>query len=821
MKVNMTWLNTYLDNQLDLAGEAAQGLAETIERNSVEVDSVSTLAGQQDGLVVAKVESTQGHPDSDHLTIAQLDIGNGQKVQIVTGAPNIATGQLVILAQVGAHIIDRESGDLVEIKAVNLRGQQSAGMVVALQEIGFTNQIAPKDFEAGIYVFDPKSGVQPGDDALEKLGMYEPVIDTDLTPNRADLLSMVGSAYELGAILDFKTTLPSFTLTEQDDVQATDLVGAQIDEDDLLSDYGLRVVTDVQVGDSPLWLQRRLWNAGIRPINNVVDMTNYLMLLYGQPLHAYDLDKLPDQKLTVRLAKEGEKLTTLDQENRDLRPGQDIVIASAGQPLMLAGVMGGTAAEVDGNTQRIVIESARFNPSLIRATARRHNLHSQAASRFERGINPDQIFTVLDHAASLAAELGQGQVAAGQVIGAKTPYQAPEISITTQRINQILGTDLATKTVANIFDRLNLPYQLDQDQFFVKVPGRRTDLRIPADLIEEVARLNGYDNLPATLLTGETTPGQLTHRQRQIRASRHIMESLGLNQAISYALTTPEKASRFAEEDEKGQDLLTLDYPMSSDRTTARQNLLSGLLDDVAYNVARSVTDVALYEQGRVFLNEQPGKQPLELEHLAGVLTGSLQHSTWQDQKNEKVVDFYDLKGIVTTYLTEIGVENVAFHATDRHAAMHPGQTADLYQGNTYLGFIGQIHPRILQEAKLPTVFGFELNLEAIMQVAQGQVDYQPISRFPKITRDLALLVDDQISNQAVEDVITKAAGPYLVDTTVFDVYTGDSLPAGKKSLAYELTYQDRETTLKESTVNEDFDQVIKALEKQLQATVR
>ena len=818
MKTNLTWLNDYLDQAISLDRQAVADLAEQVARTSVEVDSVTTLAQQQDGLVVAEVVSVVPHPDSDHMVITQVNIGEPELIQVVTGAPNVAEGQLVVLAKVGAHIVNHETGELVTLSAANLRGEVSHGMLVALQEIGFDNKIAPKDFEAGIYVFGPNDGVQPGDDALVALGMTDPVMDTDLTPNRADMLSMIGTAYEFGAMLKQPVTEPAFDLVEYETL-ARDQVNVVIDDASLAPKYALRVVNDVTVEDSPLWLQKILWNAGMRPINNIVDITNYMMLMYGQPLHAFDLDKLSGQTIHVRRAMADEQLVTLDDKTRELRAGEDIVIATADEPLMLAGVMGGASSEVDHTTRHIVLEGAVFNPSLVRATARRHNLHSEASARFERGVNWDATFTALDHAAHLVDDLAGGQVARGLVVAADTDYDTVIMPLTAARVNQILGTTLTLKDIAGIFDQLAFTYQIEADTIQVTLPARRPDMRIEADLIEEIARLYGYDNLPVTLPYGPTTPGHLTLRQRQIRASRRIMESLGLNQAISYVLTTPEKAQQFAEN--PGEKVVALDYPMSSDRTTVRQNLLAGLLEDVVYNVNHGVANVALYEQGRIFIANAPDTLPTEMEHLAGVLTGTRATSTWQQDKTEKTVDFYDMKGVVAQYLAQMGVDEVRYEATKRHQNMHPGQTADIYSGDVYLGFVGQLHPQVTQAHKLAPVFGFELNLFAVMAQVQTGVHYAPISRFPQMSRDAALLVDDTVEHADIVALIRQTAGDKLVDIQLFDVYTGDKLPAGKRSLAYTLTYQDNDETLVEAEVNADFERVTAALIAQFHVAVR
>lgn len=818
MKTSLTWLNEYLNNTINLEPAAVADLAEQVERTSVEINESTTIAKGQDGLIVAKVMRVQPHPDSDHMVIAQVNVGASDLVQVVTGAPNIAEGQLVILATVGAHIIKHDTGELITLEKVTLRGQDSYGMLVALQEIGFDNKIAPKNFEDGIHIFTAQDHVKPGDDALVVLGMNEPVLDTDLTPNRADMLSMIGTAYEFGAMLKQKVTIPDFDLVEYESL-ASEQITVKLDDDALAPKYALRVINNVTVTDSPLWLQKRLWNAGMRPINNIVDITNYMMLMYGQPIHAFDLDKLTNHELHIRRAKKDEQLVTLDEQTRQLRSGEDIVIATVDEPLMLAGVMGGKSSEVDRQTKHIVLESAVFNPSLVRATARRHNLHSEASARFERGVNWDNTFTALDHAAQLSDKLAGGQIARGQVVASDSQRSTRTIALSTQRVNQILGTALTVSDITTILDQLAFDYQTHDDYTEVTLPARRPDMGIAADLIEEIARLYGYDNLPVTLPYGQTTPGQLTQQQRQIRASRRIMESLGLNQAISYVLTTPEKAQQFAEN--TTAKLLTLDYPMSSDRTTARQNLLAGLLEDVAYNVNHFVRDIALYEQGRVFIANEKNELPTEVEHIAGILTGNYATSTWQASKTDRSVDFYDIKGIVSNYLDQIGVNHVRYVATDRHVNMHPGQTADIYAGEVYLGFVGQLHPLVTKAQKLAPVFGFELNLFTVMSQVQLDVHYHKVSRFPQMSRDAALLVNADIEHATIESLIKRVSGDKLVDIKLFDVYMGDKLPSGKKSLAYTLTYQDDDGTLLEAEVNSDFEKVTTALIDELHVEVR
>lgn len=805
MNVSLNWLRDYLPISIP-----ANELAEKIARTAVEIDDQYQLAGDMKKIVIARVLSVEPHPDSDHLVITQVDAGEDEPVQIVTGAPNVAAGQTVVLAKHGSTV-----GDHKKIRRGKLRGEVSNGMLVALQEIGLDDKVSPKNFEEGIWVFNEADAkdLVPGQDALTALGLRDDILTLGITPNRADMLSMNGTAWEVGAILDEVPTLPSFTLKEGQ-TPAAEAIKVTAPAD-LAPKYGVRVVKNVKVGDSPLWLQRRLWAMGIRPISNVVDVTNLMLLTYGQPLHAFDYDQLPAKELTVRAAQAGEEVTTLDGVERKTQAG-DILITSADQPLMFAGVMGGASTEVTAQTQTVVLEAAIFEPKAIRHAARDQNLHSEASQRFERGVNVDDTFKVLDHAAALLTELAQGEVLAGRVIAQDYAYEAPEITISLTHINHVLGTDLTAEAVGTILGRLGFPYQVTDDVFTVTIPARRWDIRIPADLIEEVARIYGYDQLPTTLPVGEMTLGGLTDKQRFLRASRHVLEGLGLNQAISYALTTPEKAQRFQI---TPVTPVVLDYPMSQDHQVTRGSLITSLLDDVAYNLAHKQSDLALYEQGRVFDAQGDESLPIEKEHLAGILAGHVQAGSWDQEA--QAADFFALKGIVEQLLTNLGFTAVRFVANHERPDMHPGQTADIYLGTTLVGFIGQIHPQTAQAYRIKQTFAFELDLTTMLTLPREGDHYEVISRFPSISRDLALLVDRTIAAADLLAVIKANGGPHLQKVTVFDVYTGDKVPADKKSLAYSLTFVSSEGTLVDADINAAMDQISQALQDRFAVQIR
>lgn len=809
MKLSYKWLSKYLELDLE-----PKDLAEKIERTAVEVDSVTRLDYKLKKIVVGHTLEVTEHPDSDHLHICQVDVGEEEPIQIVCGAPNIAADQDVIVALHGSRIKDN-----VKIKRSKMRGVPSNGMICALQEIGYPDNVVPKDYADGIYVFPADSHVKPGDSVMEALGMDDDVIDTSVTPNRGDMFSMNGNAHEIAAILDQKANFE--VLKVQDEQKSADTLADQIkveiDEQDVAPVYKLMAIENVKIAPSPFWLQTTLMKAGIRPINNVVDVTNYIMLKYGQPLHAYDLDQLKGQTISVAPAGENVKFTTLDDEKRDLRP-EDLVITADGTPIAMAGVMGGMATEVSDQTQNIVIEAAIFDPIKVRKTARYHNLHSEAAMRFERGIDYSSLDDALNEAASLVADFSQGKVMSGVVVGNDTKLNPESITIALARINKILGTSLTSEEVVAIFDRLGFSTELDatKQTFKVTVPVRRWDIHIEADLLEEVARIFGYDNLPVTLPTGDPTIGQLTTEQKLMRASRTVMEGLGLTQAMSYGLTTIAKSQQFVKGD---HELVKVDWSMTKDREALRMNLISGLLDDIAYNKARSVENVALYEQGRVFYGNGQA-QPEEIEHIAGAITGSMQAKSWNEK--EKPVTFFDVKGIVEQYLKNVAVAGeVSYVADHDRQGMHPGRTADVLLDGDVIGFIGQIHPTTAEEFKIKETYVFELNLTKIIHAEKKLQHYDVISKYPAITRDIAILVNKEVSNTEVLNVINETKQKNLIKVELFDVYEGKNLEKGMKSLAYQFTYQDTNDTLQEDAINDEFSKVIKNLEEKLNVTVR
>lgn len=805
MKVSYQWLQEYLD--LDVA---PQDLAEKIARTSVDINDVYSLSDGLKKIVVGEVVKCENHPDSDHLHVCQVDVGEEEPIQIVCGAPNVQEGKKVIVALHGARIADNQ-----KIKRGKIRGVESNGMLCALQEIGFSDKIAPKDYEDGIY-FLPDDA-KNGDPVFKYLGMDDTIIDTDVTPNRGDMLSIYGNVNDIAAFYGLKSHFKEVAIKEEGAEKTADLLQAEINDTKIAPTYKLRVIKGVKIAESPLWLQIRLWNSGIRPVNNVVDVTNYVLLKYGQPLHSYDYDQLSGKNFGVRHANEGEKFITLDGDEQTLK-ANDIVVTVDDQPVALAGTMGGEGTAVSDDTTTVALEAAIFDPVMVRKQARRLDLHSESSMRFERGINPATVEIALNEAAEMIKELAGGTITAGIVTGSEALAVDTPIKLSLAKINHVLGTSLTMEQVTDIFDRLAFAYTVDDDdQLTVIAPARRWDISLAADLYEEIARIYGYDNLPSTLPTMTRNRGGLTPRQRFIRASRHDLEGMGLTQAISYSLTTVEKAKQF--QIKPLAEPMKLDFPMSSDHVATRMNIVSGLLNDIAYNVARNVDNVALYEEGRVFL-PMGDERPVEQEHLAAAVTGQMVANSWN--KKDQPADFFQLKGIVERYLKNMGIAGkITYVPTSDRQEMHPERTADIMVDDQLVGFIGQVHPQTAKEYKIPETYVFELNLELLLAAPKIENEYTPISKYPSITRDIALLVDDDVENTTIVEAIKQKGGAYLKDIHLFDVYAGSHLPAGKKSLAYTLTYQDDKGTLTEDQVNTAFDKVTAYLQDKVDAEIR
>lgn len=782
MLISNEWLKEYVT-----IDDSVSNLAERITRTGIEVDDLIDYTKDIKNLVVGFVKSKDKHPDADKLNVCQVDIGEDEPVQIVCGAPNVDAGQYVIVAKVGGRL---PGG--IKIKRAKLRGERSEGMICSLQEIGISSNYIPKSFESGIYVFSESQ--VPGTDALQALYLDDQVMEFDLTPNRADALSMIGTAYEVAALYNTKMTKPDTTSNELE-LSANDELTVTIENEDKVPYYSARVVHDVTIEPSPIWMQARLIKAGIRPINNVVDISNYVLLEYGQPLHMFDQDAIGSQQIVVRQANEGEKMTTLDDTERELLTS-DIVITNGQTPIALAGVMGGDFSEVKEQTSNIVIEGAIFDPVSIRHTSRRLNLRSESSSRFEKGIATEFVDEAVDRACYLLQTYANGKVLKDRVSSGELGAFITPIDITADKINRTIGFDLSQNDIVTIFNQLGFDTEINDDVITVLVPSRRKDITIKEDLIEEVARIYGYDDIPSTLpVFDKVTSGQLTDRQYKTRMVKEVLEGAGLDQAITYSLVSKEDATAFSMQQRQTIDLL---MPMSEAQASLRQSLLPHLIEAASYNVARKNKDVKLFEIGNVFFANGEGELPDQVEYLSGILTGDYVVNQWQGKK--ETVDFYLAKGVVDRVSEKLNLE-FSYRRADIDG-LHPGRTAEILLENKVVGFIGELHPTLAADNDLKRTYVFELNFDALMSVSVGYINYQPIPRFPGMSRDIALEVDQNIPAADLLSTIHAHGGNILKDTLVFDVYQGEHLEKGKKSIAIRLNYLDTEETLTDERVS-------------------
>ena len=801
MLVSYKWLKELVDVDVTTAE-----LSEKMSTTGIEVEGVASPAQGLSNLVVGHILSCEDVPDT-HLHLCQVDTGDEVPRQIVCGAPNVKAGIKVIVALPGARIADN-----YKIKKGKIRGMESLGMICSLQELGLPDSIIPKEFADGIQIL-PENAV-PGESIFPVLDLDDEIIELSITPNRADALSMRGVAHEVAAIYGKEVHFPVKTLAEADKA-ASDVLQVAIESDKVLT-YKARVVENVTVQPSPQWLQNRLMNAGIRPINNIVDITNFVLLLFGQPMHAFDLDKFEGQKIVARQARTGEKLVTLDAVERDLTP-EDIVITVADKPVALGGVMGGQATEIDSSSKNVVLEAAVFDGKSIRKTSGRLNLRSESSARFEKGINYDTVSEALDFAASMLQELGKGTVLAGQVSAGELPTEPVQVTTTLDYVNVRLGTELTFSDIEEVFAKLGFGLEGTAETFTVSVPRRRWDIHIQADLVEEIARIYGYDKVPTTLPEAGATAGELTSSQVLRRKVRTLAEGSGLSEIISYALTTPEKALEFTMEP---TELTELMWPMTVERSALRQNIISGMLDTVAYNVNRKNSNLAIYEIGKIFhqTGDVQTDLPQEVETFAFALSGLVAEKDFQTKAVP--VDFFYAKGIVEALADKLNL-SFDFVAEKDLDSMHPGRTAAILLNGEVVGFVGQLHPQTAKDYGIPETYVAELNLTAVEAGLKPNPSFQEITKFPAVSRDMALLLPAETSHKEVVAAIESAGVKRLTSIKLFDVYAGANIEAGKKSMAYSLTFQNPEASLTDEEVARFMEKISKAMAEQVSAEVR
>lgn len=786
MKLSTNFLKDYIDIDVDV-----KQLAEDMTRVGNEYDSASNLINATK-LVIGQITECEPHPDSDHLHLCKVNIGT-EVLDIVCGAPNARTGLKVIVALDGAILPEKT------IKKGMIRGQESNGMLCSIAELGLEHKfLKPEDSEG---IAELGEDAEIGGDPIKYLQMDDGVIDFELTANRGDLLSILGMAYEVGAIYDKKVKDVDLKHKESgEDINKTFKTEVKTEN---CSKLLVKKVENVKIEESPIFIKNRLIASGIRPINNVVDISNYVMLELGQPLHFYDADKLGN-KLVVRMAEDGEKLTTLDNVERTLT-SEDIVIADATHGVGLAGVMGGLETEVEPDTKNIIIESAIFDSVKVRKTSKKI-VRSEASNRFEKGLDPERTTMAIERACKLLEEYAGGTVVTGTVEYDKTNNKEKEIEITFKNINDVLGTVIPNEEILNVFRKLGFSYKVNGETIKVKVPTRRLDISIKEDLIEEVSRIYGVDNIEGKLPIVPMRKGSYDKTQREIR---NKMIALGLKETLTYVLINDKEVNGYTLD--KFDPLKLLD-PITEDRNTLRYSMIPSLYKVYEYNKAREQKDISIFEIGKGFYKK--GEVYGEDTKLCVLMSGK--YSTGLN--NNKTVDFYVIKGIAEEVLDYLGYAGrYSFMKQEMPKEMHPGQSAMINVNGSNIGMIGKIHPSVTKD----DVYVLEINLDELFTKKVGKMKYKEFSKFPSINKDIALVVDKKSVSKDIEKVIKSAGGSLLTNIEVFDVYTGVGVGIDKKSIAYSLTFSDMKKTLTDEEINGLMDKIIDAVSKKCSAELR
>lgn len=786
MKLSTNFLKDYIDIDVDV-----KQLAEDMTRVGNEYDSASNLINATK-LVIGQITECEPHPDSDHLHLCKVNIGT-EVLDIVCGAPNARTGLKVIVALDGAVLPEKT------IKKGMIRGQESNGMLCSIAELGLEHKfLKPEDSEG---IAELGEDAEIGGDPIKYLQMDDGVIDFELTANRGDLLSILGMAYEVGAIYDKKVKDVDLKHKESgEDINKTFKTEVKTAN---CSKLLVKKVENVKIEESPIFIKNRLIASGIRPINNVVDISNYVMLELGQPLHFYDADKLGN-KLVVRMAEDGEKLTTLDNVERTLT-SEDIVIADATHGVGLAGVMGGLETEVEPDTKNIIIESAIFDSVKVRKTSKKI-VRSEASNRFEKGLDPERTTMAIERACKLLEEYAGGTVVTGTVEYDKTNNKEKEIEITFKNINDVLGTVIPNEEILNVFRKLGFSYKVNGEKIKVTVPTRRLDISIKEDLIEEVSRIYGVDNIEGKLPIVPMRKGSYDKTQREIR---NKMIALGLKETLTYVLINDKEVNGYTLD--KFEPLKLLD-PITEDRNTLRYSMIPSLYKVYEYNKAREQKDISIFEIGKGFYKK--GEVYGEDTKLCVLMSGK--YSTGLN--NNKTVDFYVIKGIAEEVLDYLGYAGrYSFMKQEMPKEMHPGQSAMINVNGSNIGMIGKIHPSVTKD----DVYVLEINLDELFTKKVGKMKYKEFSKFPSINKDIALVVDKKSVSKDIEKVIKSAGGSLLTNIEVFDVYTGVGVGIDKKSIAYSLTFSDMKKTLTDEEINGLMDKIIDAVSKKCGAELR
>ena len=808
MLVPIEWLKDYTDINVD-----TKEFCDRMIMSGSNLETCEYFCEEMENVVVGKIEKIEKHPNADKLVVCMINVGKEEPVQIVTGAPNVFEGAYVPVALHKSRIPgplhgkEKEEGG-TKITKGKLRGVESFGMLCSAGELGFDDKVVPVAHRDGIWILEEEYPL--GQDFAEALGLKQAVVDFEITPNRPDCLSMTGMAREAAATFGSDLKYPDTECKEETDKQAKDFIQVEIKEPELCRRYAARIVTDVKIGQSPWWLQKRLMYAGMRPINNIVDITNFVMLEYGQPIHAFDIRQIHDNKIVVECAQEGDTFTTLDNTERTLT--KDMLLIKDGQRgVAIAGVMGGLNSEIEEDTTTILVESANFNGDSIRATSKKLGLRTEASSRFEKGIDPNLCQDAADRVCRLIEILGCGKVASGTVDVYPNEFAPKAIDVRVERINKVLGIDLPASEMIRIFESLEMKVEGEGPVLKVTPPTVRQDMLTEVDFVEEVARMYGYDKLPVTLPKGNSESGKSRERSL-VDLARDTLCALGLNEVQTYSFVSPKGVDDVRiDEDSWERAFVKILNPLGEENSVMRTILTPNMLEVLGRNYSRNIEAVKAFEIGSTFTTSfiSDGDLPEEDTGLCIGLYG-------------QGADFFTLKGIVTELLKVLGVSEPVFTAESEYGVYHPGRCARISVGDEELGIMGEVYPDVADKFGIGTRrYCCELLFDAVIRHANIEKAYTPLPKYPATSRDIALLVDEAVQVGEIEAIIKEQGGSILEKVQLFDVYRGKQVAEGKKSAAFALTYRDKDKTLTDEEVAKVHENVLEALKEKINAVLR
>lgn len=802
MNTPISWLKAYVPD-LDVTAEE---FVDAITLSGSHVEGYERKDKNLEKIVVGKILTMEKHPDADKLVVCQVDIGAEEPVQIVTGAKNVKVGDVIPVVLDGgkvaaAHGDDNTYPDGIKIKKGKLRGVLSNGMMCGIEELGSSRDFYPEAPEDGVYVFPETSGVKPGDNAVKALGLDDVVVEYEITSNRVDCFSIIGMAREAAATFD-KPFYPPVVKETGNDEDVNDYIKVEVQDTDLCPRYTARVVKNLKIGPSPKWMQERLASQGIRSINNLVDITNYVMEEYGQPMHAYDLSTIAGNKIVVRRAKDGDKFTTLDGQERTL-DNNVLMICDGEKEIGIAGIMGGENSMVTDEISTLLFEAACFDGTNIRLSSRRLNLATDAAFKFTKGLDPNLALEAMNRACQLIEEMGAGEVVGGVVDVYPDPVMPKVLPFEPDKMNALLGTDVKPEEMLYYFDRLGLTYNKEVNT--LTVPTFRQDLNCMADLAEEVARFYGYDKIPVSLPKGEATVGKLPYNQRIEAICRDILEGNGFSGGMCYSFESPKVFDKLLlPADSDYRKTVTILNPLGEDFSIMRTISLNGMLTSLATNANRKNKVAKLYEFGNVYL---PKALPLtELPEERMKLTIGMYGDG----------DFFDLKGVLEELTDKLGLKGQCTYVpTTEYPFLHPGRQAKIVKGDELIGVIGQVHPEVCDNYSFKAeAYVAIIDMPTLVELSSFDVKYEGIAKFPGSTRDLSLVMDKSIFVGQIEEVIKKCGGKLLESYKLFDVYEGEQIAKGKKSVAYTMTFRAKDRTLETAEVDKIIDKILKELSK-------